>query len=95
MRVENGAVNSAPADLYTRSATQGAPTTQGGTNTAGAAADRTSLSNASDLVSLAKSLMPADRLSHFQAINTVMNAGQYEADPTAVSQALVDEHLNG
>lgn len=95
MRVENSAIDSATADLYTRPATQSASTNPGPTSTTSAATDRTSLSDASDLVGLAKSLMPADRVSRFQTVNAAMAAGQYEADPTAVSQALVDQHLSG
>jgi hypothetical protein len=94
MRVENGSVDSAAADLYTRPATQSAANTRDAAKTAAQAADQTSLSNAGELVALAKNLMPADRLSHFQAINAAMNTGQYQADPAAVSQAVVSEHLS-
>ena len=91
MRVENSAVSSATADLYTPPAGKG---TQNSISSAAAGTDRSSLSGASELVSLAKGLMPADYASRFEAIHASVNAGRYEADSSAMSQALVDEHLS-
>ncbi len=93
MRVENGAVNSA-ADLYARPTSQSASDPRSALSKTVNGSDRTSLSSGSELVELAKNLMPADRLSRFQSISAAMSAGQYEADPSEVSQALVNDHLN-
>jgi hypothetical protein len=90
MRVENSAIGSATADLYTPPAGKG---TQDSISTAVAGSDRSSLSGASELVGLAKSLMSADYSSRFEALHATVNAGQYEADATAMSQALVNEHI--
>jgi hypothetical protein len=91
MRVENSAINGATADLYTPAAGKG---TQSSVSTAAAGSDRSSLSGASELVAMAKSLMPADYASRFEAIHASVNAGEYQADTTAMSQALVDKHLS-
>lgn len=90
MRVENSAIGSATADLYTAPAGKG---TQNSTSTVVAGSDRSSLSGAGELVSLAKSLMPADYASRYEAIHASVNAGKYEADSSAMSQALVNEHI--
>ena len=95
MRVENTAVDSATADLYTRSITKGAPGAQTASSVASTETDSSSLSNTSQLVNLAKNLMPADRSSRFQTVSAAMRTGQYDAEPSAVSQALVSEHIDG
>lgn len=94
MRVENSAVDNATSDLYTPSITKGAPDAQKASSVVNAGTDSSSLSSSSELVNLAKNLMPADRSSRFQAVSAAMSAGQYQADPSAVSQALVNEHID-
>ncbi len=94
MRVGNSAINGTAADLYTRPGTKGTQDLRNIWGTGITGSDRSSLSNTRELVGLAKNLMPADRAIRFHAINAAIGSGQYETDATAVSQALVNEHLN-
>lgn len=94
MRVDNGAINSPGGNLYTEQANRSAPDSRSISASSPSSLDRTSLSSASDLVSLAKTLMPADRVQQFQAVNAAVMGGRYQADPYSVSQAIVSDHLN-
>jgi hypothetical protein len=82
------------ADLYTQPGTKGAQDLRKKWGTGIAGSDRSSLSNSGELVSLAKNLIPADRATRLQALHAAVGAGQYETDPIAVGQALVNEHLD-
>jgi anti-sigma28 factor (negative regulator of flagellin synthesis) len=93
MRVGNSPVNFGTADVFTRTSTKNAQNVGTSGDTGKPGSDRSSLSNTGELVGLAKNLVPADRSSRLQAIQAAVNGGQYEADPVAVGQALVNEHL--
>ena len=93
MRVENGALNSAPVKVYAQQSTRGATGSRSTTTAGQAGPDSSSLSSAADLVSLAKTLMPADRMQQFQAVHAAVGAGTYETDPSVVSQALIQAHI--
>lgn len=94
MRVDNSAISSPAGNLYTEQANRSAPDSRSVGSSRPSNLDRTSLSSASGLVSLAKNLMPADRVQQFQAVNAAVTGGKYQADPYSVSQAIVSEHLN-
>lgn len=93
MRVGNSAINFGTADVYTRTAAKSAQDAGKSGDTGKPGSDRSSLSNTGELVGLARNLMPADRSSRLQAIQAAVNAGDYDTDPVAVGQALVNEHL--
>jgi anti-sigma28 factor (negative regulator of flagellin synthesis) len=93
MRVENGAVGSSGNDVYTSRIGQNV-TSSPAANTSASAADQSSLSNASELVAMAKNMMPADRVTHFRAISAAVSTGNYEADPAEISHAVIEGHLN-
>ena len=94
MRVGNGGVNGTSADLYT----QGVGTTSAGKRTSSQAmngsSDRGDLSSTSNLVELAKTLLPADRVSHAAVLHAAVSSGTYETDPNAISNAVVDQHIS-
>lgn len=92
MRVDNGGVNGLGANIYT-GPQSGATEVRGTRVPTGSQADRTSLSATGELVALAKTLIPTDYTGRVQTISAAVNAGSYDNDPGAVSQALVDEHI--
>jgi anti-sigma28 factor (negative regulator of flagellin synthesis) len=57
-------------------------------------ADRVSLSSASSLVSLAKTLIPADKQAKVAALLSQVRSGQYGAEASQISRSVVQEHLN-
>ena len=96
MRVQNGAVdssfNTTRSDAAQSSAVEPRPNSNGVTSTN---TDQVSLSNASSLVELAKGMMPADKQAKFQAVTAQVHAGQYNADASGISQAIVQGHSQG
>jgi anti-sigma28 factor (negative regulator of flagellin synthesis) len=56
--------------------------------------DSVSLSNAANLIALAKS-SAASRQSKLQSLSAQLKSGSYQADTDVVSQALVDGHISG
>lgn len=96
MRVQNGAVES-PFNTTRSEAAQnvGAESRVNGQGAASGSADRVSLSNAASLVSLAKSMMPADKQAKLEAVATRFRSGQYQSDDSEVSQAIVEGHIQG
>lgn len=96
MRVQNGAVdssfNTARSDAAQSQTVEPRPNSNGVTSTN---TDQVSLSNASNLVELAKGMMPADKQAQFQAIAARVHAGQYKADASGISQAIVQGHSQG
>jgi hypothetical protein len=94
MRVDNGAISSPAGNLYTEQAKRSSPDSRSISSSNPSSPDRSSLSSASDLVSLAKNLVPADRVQRFQAVNAAVSGGRYQADAYSVSQAIVSDHLN-
>ena len=93
MRVGNEGVNGTSADLYT----QGIGTNSTGKRTSSqpvnGLSDRGDLSSARNLVALAKTLLPSDRMSHTASIRAAVSSGAYEADPDAISNAVVGQHI--
>jgi anti-sigma28 factor (negative regulator of flagellin synthesis) len=60
------------------------------TNASSATAeDRVNLSNASNLVALAKGMAPAGRQAKISALTAQVRSGQYKPDLSAVSSAMV------
>ena len=57
-------------------------------------ADQVSLSSASGLTSLAKTLMPADKQAKIAALTLQVRSGQYRTDASQISRSLVQEHLS-
>ncbi len=93
MRIDSNAFTSASSDIYTaKPARSSAPFSASSALSTGGS-DKTSLSHGSDLLNLAKTLIPGDRLARFQSLSTLVNAGGYATDSSAVSHSLVDEHL--
>jgi anti-sigma28 factor (negative regulator of flagellin synthesis) len=95
MRVDNGGVNGPGADFYTR--TETTTSKEAGKKGSGSAtqSDRTSLSATDELVGLAKTLVPAGRTGQVSVISAALSSGTYNADPSAISEALVNEHIQG
>ena len=94
MRVGNGAVSGTSADLYTQGI---------GTNGAGkrissqgvnGLSDRGDLSSATNLVALAKTLLPSDRVSRATYLRAAVFSGTYETDPNAISNSVIDQHIS-
>ncbi len=75
-----------------RTHTQGSKTAQMPISSVGA--DDVSLSSASGLASLAKTLTPADKQMKVAALTAQVGSGQYRADAFQVSRSIVQEHLN-
>ena len=96
MTIQNGAVdssfNTARSDAAQSAAVDPRPNSNGVTSTS---TDQVSLSNASNLVKLAKGMMPADKQAHFQAISAKVHAGRYHADAPGISHAVVQGHTQG
>jgi anti-sigma28 factor (negative regulator of flagellin synthesis) len=59
----------------------------------GAKGDSVKLSNASELVSLAKSAALASRDAKLSNISAMVRSGQYNADTASVSRAVVEGHI--
>ncbi len=57
--------------------------------------DFVQLSNASNLVELAKGTMPADKTAKFDAVSAQIQAGDYHPSISSLSQALVQGHVAG
>jgi len=55
--------------------------------------DEVSLSNASGLVSLAKTLTPADKQTKVVALTAPVRSGQYRAETAQVARSIVQAHL--
>ena len=93
MRVDNGGVNGPGANFYAR--TETATNKEAGKTGSGSATqtDRTSLSTTDELIGLAKTLMPRGRAGQVSAISAALSSGSYNADPGAISEALVNEHI--
>ena len=93
MRVDNGGVNGPGADFYTRNET----TTSVGNGKTGSSSraqtDRTSLTATNELVGLTKTLVPTGRMEQMSAISAALNSGNYNSDPTSISEAVVNEHI--
>ena len=94
MRVGNGGVNGTSADLYT----QGIGTNSTGKRTSSqpvnGLSDRGDLSSARNLVALAKTLLPSERVSHAASLRGVVSSGTYETDANAISNAVIDQHIS-
>jgi anti-sigma28 factor (negative regulator of flagellin synthesis) len=56
--------------------------------------DNVSLSSASGLASLAKTLMPQDKQAKIAALTSQVRSGQYRAEASQVSRSLIQGHLN-
>lgn len=95
MRVDNGAIGGTASSLYTQDTTKTAQSFRSSSSTWTAGSDRSYLSNTGELVGLAKTLTSRDYMNKLQTISSDVGSGRYQPDPTAVSQALVHEHLNG
>ena len=93
MKVENSGIDSRANSLYTRDVRQSSQNGDSGSVASRNVSDEISLSGASDLVSRAKNLIPADKLSKFEALKALAADGKYKADASAISQALIDGHL--
>jgi anti-sigma28 factor (negative regulator of flagellin synthesis) len=52
-------------------------------------ADRVNLSNASSLIALAKSSVPADRAAKLASLGAKVSSGTYRADATDIGKALI------
>jgi hypothetical protein len=59
----------------------------------GARADSVSLSNAGNLIGLAKASTSATQPAKLASLTAQLRAGQYQANTAQVSQALVEGHL--
>jgi len=55
--------------------------------------DEVSLSGASSLASLAKTLTPADKQAKVAALTSQVRSGQYRADAAQISLSVVQSHL--
>ncbi len=95
MRVENGAIGGAASDLYTRPSGGSTQNIRSSSSTLAAGADRSELSDTGAWVGLAKTVASPEYLNRVQSLGADIQAGRYQADPAAVSQALLDEHLYG
>jgi anti-sigma28 factor (negative regulator of flagellin synthesis) len=87
------------ANIIGNAQSAGAKTANQGSTTAHmpnslAGTDDVSLSSASGLASLAKTLTPANRQMKLAALSAQVGSGQYRADGFQVSRSLVQEHLN-
>lgn len=76
----------------------GAKTANGGSVTAHmpvplAGTDNVSLSSASGLASLAKTLTPADKQMKIAALTAQLGSGQYRADSSQISRSILQGHL--
>lgn len=94
MRVDNRAIENASDNALRidgRAVTGNRPASYASTGTTGS--DEVSLSGASDLVSLAKNLTPADKASKVTQLQTMLGSGQYVASASDTSKALVLEQL--
>jgi hypothetical protein len=60
---------------------------------AGGGSDSVRLSNASNLVALAKATSTDSSAARVQSLSSLIQAGQYQADSFQTSQAVVDGHL--
>lgn len=93
MRVGNGGVNGASAGLYTQSIGTNSAGKRPSSSTVTGSSDRGDLSSASGLIALAKTLLPADRVSHAASIRAAVSAEAYETDPNAITQAVLGDHI--
>jgi anti-sigma28 factor (negative regulator of flagellin synthesis) len=94
MRVDNRAIENASENGLRIDATASTASREASrASAATAGSDQVSLSGASDLVSLANNLTPAEKTSKMTQLKAMLGTGQYTASPSDVSKALVAEHL--
>ncbi len=93
MKVENAAIDSGAATLYSGKVTQASRDEKAESVVSRKGSDQISLSGASDLVSAAKNLVPADKLSKVETIRAMVNAGTYKAEAVSTSHALINAHI--
>jgi anti-sigma28 factor (negative regulator of flagellin synthesis) len=93
---EAGAGETAATSRRTTSAIGGADAQSAASRfaTLGATEDQVSLSNASNLVALAKGTVPTDRQAKINALTAQVRSGQYNPDLSEVSRAMV-QRLSG
>jgi hypothetical protein len=91
MRIGNSSIDSLIGTGAT--AVNGAGSPSGASAQDGAGADTVRLSNASNLIGLAKASTSATNQVKLDSLAAQLRAGQYQADTAQVSQAVVAGHL--
>jgi anti-sigma28 factor (negative regulator of flagellin synthesis) len=95
MRVENGAVDSLFSSSRSSAARGAGEESRVSTNTSNSnGVDFVSLSDATNLLALAKDKIPSDKQARLEAISGQIRSGTYQADTSDVSRALVQGHLH-
>lgn len=86
--------NSQAAGVYDspKAASSGASGSQSPGDTA---SDRIDLGNQSDLVSQAQTAGASDRAARIEQLRALVQSGQYQVDPAALSQSIVQAALSG
>jgi anti-sigma28 factor (negative regulator of flagellin synthesis) len=69
--------------------------TSGSGNTDAGAFDRIDLGSQSDLVSQAQTAGDQSRAARLEQLRALVQSGQYQVDPVALSQAIVQSAING
>lgn len=67
----------------------------GAQNSADSASDRIDLGSQSDLVSQALTAGAQSRAEHIEQLRALVQSGQYQVDPAALSQSIVQSALSG
>lgn len=94
MRIENQSAKSVGENVRsTATRPAGSETSAGSAALSHSPNDHVSLSNASSLVSLAKSL-PSPKQSKIDALTSQYKSGTYRADPAATSRSLVRQYVS-
>jgi flagellar biosynthesis anti-sigma factor FlgM len=91
MRIDNGLTNQIGSNNGLGSLGQvGSNSRVSGAEGDDRSADSVRLSNASDLIALAKNAQSVERQARIASITAQVRAGSYRVDPQAVSQALIN-----
>ncbi len=94
MRIENQSAKSVGENVRSSSTrAAGSEATNGNAALSQSAKDQVSLSGASSLLNLAKSL-PSYNQSKIDALTSQVKSGTYRADPAATSRSLVQQHVS-
>ena len=93
MRIDNQSANSVDQNVRsTATRAAGSEATAGNAALSHSDSDQVSLSGASSLLGLAKSL-PSYKQSKIEALTNQIKSGTYKTDPAAISRSLVAQHV--
>lgn len=94
MRVGNGTEASVINNARSAEAkTAGSASSTGHMQMSSPGGDEVSLSGASSLASLAKTLTPQNKQAKISALTSQVRSGQYRADAAEVSRSIIQRHL--